>query len=791
MESAPKGNFEGELGESVTELWEFVDGLNIDWQTSGSFLAIAPNLLAELKKIQLLGTRASERTQINHALIEFIQTLVSSIDGFLDDAIAASSGSAAALQTIRTIFSGHRDALVAEIIRPLGPLIRGATQPAVEKLTARLSQLTPVAAPPPPPPPPIASPDQDDEIDPGMKKYLRKSLPDLLNMTVTDKPTTDEFQLLTEAVIKKAEEAEQLLLSRPETAMFAEAFKNLYIDTFVLIDFGIFSSGINSHSLTAKRDEILAAAKKTSARGRAMEYNTKFNQNAFCVSNKDDYKFDQLELDGGNGMGLINMIVFAMLQEVKRKTGPHTLRNFFGSGQSKQLVKDVCKLERVKMWNGRIKHYDINAQIDKFRLPAGDPLKAKFDEVLEVIELVALSKASRDNIGTLAALHHKVLNFTSPRIDDGLKSKKPGEDLVAEILPAEKSSTAAGPMVAMDFIDIRRSSFMAEGRPADPNQIDNYKAWPFNPSSPDSDFQRLRKTVAWRYQKFEEFEKYEHPEAHSVHRYTYVADHYFTFPELHCLFNQNPDKKTTMSTQYEDSYKAMLAIEEIAIKSRELHLPNDKDGILKRVESIIGAFDAEIAKVLSFVPYERPYYNPADGEVHTEPSPLPEYMYVHQIIRAAMEFTIQNIFLAIPGEVGTIDAMFPGWIRSLAVPTYDTYLDKHQAVAKKLVEVISKYTSIKGFYQWHILGKAADMPFEVWKEEYYEDSLVGRLAACTKKYHNRRHLGTAYVNWEIANPEPGTEPKTDREKEKAYEIGPTDPINMGGSIWSTKEKEEK
>ncbi len=788
MEQGPKGNFEQELVDKIAELWDFIDGLKIDWKTSGSFLAITPDLLNKLKEIQLLGSRASEKAQINNSLIDFVQTLLGSINGFLDDEIEIANADPTTLQEIYTVFSGHRDAMVLGIIRPLGALVRGATQTAVEKLTVRLNQLTPVASPPPPS---IAPRNQDAEVDSGMRKYLRKSLPDLLNMTVTDKPTTDEFQLLTEAVIMKADEAAELLRSRPETAAYAEAFKNLYIETFVLIDFGIFSSGINSHSLTAKRDEILAAAKKTSARGRAMEYNTKFNQNLFCVSDNNNYKFDQLELDGGSGMGLINKIVFAMLQEVKRKTGPNTLRNFFGSGQSKQLVKDVCGMTRVKMWNGRLKNYDIKSEIDVFRLPAGDPLKDKFDEILEVIELVALSTAARNNIGSLAALHHKVLNFTSPRIDDGLKSKKPGEDLVAEILPAEKSSTAAGPMVAMDFIDILHSSFMAEGRPANPHDVEDYRKWPFDPSSSDSDYQRLRKTVVWRYEKFEKYEEYEHPEAHQVHRYKYKADHYFTFPELHCLFNQDPNKKITMSTQYEDSYKAMLAIEEIAIKSRELHLPNDKEGILKRIESIIGAFDGEIAKVLSFVPYERPYYDPADGEVHTEASPLPEYMYVHQIIRAAMEFTIQNIFLAIPGEVGTIDAMFPGFIRSLAVPTYDTYLDKHQAVAKKLTEVIGKYTSIKGFYQWHILGKAADMPFEVWQNEFYEESLVGRLAACIKTYHNRRHAGTNYVNWEIANPEPGTAPKTNREIEKAYEIGPIDPINMGGSIWSTKEKEEK
>ncbi len=523
-----------------------------------------------------------------------------------------------------------------------------------------------------------------DEI--VVRKYFSKTTLELLKGAFSPSPTEGGEvgrQVWDEAIEFSLEKIKQkfvghgLSLSPPLTEAESERlwqeFRALVLSAKELILYQLFyHESINIDELTAKQNKLLRAAETQGA----LAASHGFNQLELVKStDTDPEKFSP-------NMGLVQKMVYAMFQELKKDYDPNSRdgqsrtsafsRNTdFTDGKTvPELIEVVSGLNEITLRDGNVVSLGIQSELNKF------PPEAR-----KVIKQIAIWKASRDDIGSDAGMFHLGYNKGAPKYQDGDNGSNAAPRLLANALyrvgKHRQDSFDAGIFFLIDPVN---SEFMAKGRPAGTNERYNPRAW--------SNTQN--RNIVIKFLDLGNYLTYLYPqlEKNKVEIPRFKQKHWFElFPTLDRLFNQEIGKEKNAS-EYIQARDNMTKMLELVVKSPFLtkKIFEEEKESLQRAKRIQDSLFKPLATNISLI-------NSFIGM----PGEKREFDYVHELIIASFKFVILNALCAIPAPKNYMDSKHDETLR-IIVANLKEYWESNSSL-KPYVDDIERWlnTNLKLF----------------------------------------------------------------------------------------------
>ncbi len=580
-----------------------------------------------------------------------------------------------------------------------------------------------------------------------------------------------------------------------------------------LIDFGIMSAAsLNMGQLTAKHETILAKA----ASADAMNLNSKFNTHALVRSEGVDQK-EQYSDD----MGLVQRMVFAMLQELKKKgnypkdpgNGQSTDSRFsrnqgFSANLSGELLDMVSGLDRIRTHEGyggnRLEILNIGQELRYY------PELAK-----KLLKHFAKQKATRDDIGSEAGMYHLGRNKGAFKFADGA-SGRPAGLLPAILYQVGKNSARESHAAMLWFVNPTKvDALMAFGRPGPGEDLDDHTTWKdtkIEPGAPPREVPdpeaRQNKEVVRVRKLVEKYFLWANPqwaEARGFLPYK-PTEWYEDFPNLSEFFNQS--EATVLSPDYIQSRDAVLKIIEMAAQSPLTNLSTITTQMEEKIQVLVKTFNSEIGKAMAYIgPYAldteeeddtkkkfkkvledirevkkeiedsgKPEDDPDNQankeklkELQKEERRLrPKYrlqqnQYVHELIIACYQFFLANILMSVPS--GDIPLINPGGVRTRE---YDTL---YVRAVKTMRNTISQNTTLTRYWPM-IIGTAAPA-----NSKHPAVDFIGQ-PELKRRWREDARLANEYLRWVLENEPDRAEMGAFERAKYMREERPHSPINV-------------
>ncbi len=610
-----------------------------------------------------------------------------------------------------------------------------------------------------------------DEFTPQLRQYLKKSAHELLKMYFThDVNQVDRNTLYYPATKEKLQELRQVFIDhylalpagteynlrghvttsddrddREKAAIERwEDLSKVYELSQGLIEYNVFSvKTLHTADLTCNHK--LMIGESTSDRGaagsdKAPSVNAAFNESMLVGADG----IDRHDLYSDH-MGLVQMIEFAALQQMKSARGPYSRNKGWGDGLSEHLIEFVCNLEQVPTFDGRVLPINIKKEMQKYP-----------KDVHELIRLLALLKCSRDDIGSKAAIHHLGVNKGALKINLGSETRPHG--VMASILyQVGKNSARENHCAMLDWVDLTGSVMMQAGRPANPADWQDYTKW----TDPNN------REVVRMAAEMANFRRWSHPQWPNIQFDTYQPQREDDdYPDLAHFMNQTENPYST--GHYIKSRDAMTKIIEMAIESRTATLKKDHALAVAKVQAMVKDFSSEIGKVLSYLE-KPPGFDIVDGAVvpSADQAKFPE---LHQEVLAAFEYFLANLLMAVPAKVHRFDHAGLDMDRS-----YHEYLALLKAVKIAIVEEIKKNGTLKGYYQYKLIGYLAT---DAGSHQEPDGGFLGQ-DGFTRVFRDEDDLRIEFQDWRIKN-DPTLKGIGYFERRRVYDSSPKDPVNTAG-----------
>lgn len=517
---------------------------------------------------------------------------------------------------------------------------------------------------------------QTSETESGFsleKELKKKSLTTLISELQTESISKgDEIRfvitkVVEEKVLLMKAEFINLAIEHGETAEIGEKrfddFSKLVREVLALIDFRVLSVySLNTNQLTAKHEALIESLKKDGA----MAHNVAFNTNDLVRSGGLDRK------KYSPNMGLVQKMVFAAYQEMRKKTGEspmfsrnqgfleNTSKEFFANFLPNLDAIEILGEENVN--NRETVVLGIRSELEKF------PREAR-----EVLCLIAKLKTARDDLGSKAGLWHLGRNKGALKYSDGEKGRPTGL-LAAIFYNRGKNLTHEMHAASLAWIDPRNTELAANGRTRDAlgrisvkNPV--YKKWVAN--DPEA---KMNLEVVRGMEEINNFMVWRNANWEIVDFQRYSPEHWDEdYPAIDILTNQIDG--AMLPEDYEKSKAAVLKIVEMANSVfTSIRLSPDVTQMREKIKVLIKNLSSEVAKTFSFIGQYR------EGN---------QFIYTHKMIEAACRFYIFGILNAVPGDrtvLGSVGLALLG-------PDY-SYNQLYQVAVDTIVAQIEQNTSL-------------------------------------------------------------------------------------------------